>query len=103
MLVLSPVGVLPSHQRRGVGSALIRHALAEASRAGFPAVFLEGSPDYYARLGFATAAAHGFTAPSPRIPPAAFQVALLDGHEDWMRGPLVYPDPFWELDCVGLR
>ena len=25
------------------------------------------------------------------------------GHEDWMAGALAYCDPFWALDCVGLR
>ncbi|HET7305799.1 MAG TPA: hypothetical protein VFJ12_14755 [Segeticoccus sp.] len=33
----------------------------------------------------------------------AFQVRRLPAHEPWMTGTLVYPDVFWELDCVGLR
>ena len=41
--------------------------------------------------------------PSNRIPDAAFQVVVLPGHEPWMTGALVYCDPFWALDCVGLR
>ncbi len=28
---------------------------------------------------------------------------MLDTHEDWMGGALVYCEPFWALDCVGLR
>jgi putative acetyltransferase len=38
-----------------------------------------------------------------RIPDAAFQVAVLPTHEVWMTGALVYCDPFWTMDCVGLR
>lgn len=66
-------------------------------------MFLEGDPGYYARRGFLRASASGFVRPSPRIPDAAFQVVLLDAHEEWMRGPLVYNDAFWQTDSVGLR
>jgi len=103
VLVLSPLSVDPAHQGRGVGTALVAAAVAAAQDAGAPAVFLEGSPDYYGARGFSRAADHGFVRPSARIPEAAFQVALLRGHEDWMVGPLVYCDPFWAHDCVGLR
>ncbi len=101
--VLSPLSVAPSHQGRRVGTALVRAALAAAADLGLPAVFLEGDPGYYPRLGFVPGAARGFTAPSVRIPPAAFQVVTLPAHRDWMTGALVYADVFWEHDCVGLR
>ena len=103
VLVLSPLGVVPEFQRRGIGRALVGHALGAAADLGAPAVFLEGDPAYYRRLGFTPAARHGFTAPSVRIPDAAFQVAPLASHQPWMTGALVYPEPFWALDCVGLR
>ena len=103
VLVLSPLSVLPEHQRRGLGTALVRSALTAAAAEGVPAVFLEGSPDFYAPRGFVRASAHGFTRPSPRIPDPAFQVALLDAHRPWMTGPLVYCEAFWAHDCVGLR
>jgi putative acetyltransferase len=45
----------------------------------------------------------GFRKPSLRIPDAAFQVYRLPSAEAWMSGTLVYPDVFWERDCVGLR
>jgi putative acetyltransferase len=102
--VLSPLGVLPRFQRRGIGSALISHALAEAAAAASaPLVFLEGDPAYYGRRGFERADALGFRPPSLRIPPPGFQVARLPGYESWMTGTLVYSEPFWALDCVGLR
>lgn len=103
VLVLSPLSVAPEHQRSGLGTALVRAALAAAQEEGAPAVFLEGSPAYYGARGFSRALDHGFTRPSVRIPEDAFQVALLPAHEDWMTGALVYCDPFWALDCVGLR
>jgi putative acetyltransferase len=103
VLVLSPLSVHPSLQGRGVGGALVRHALAEAARLGAPALFLEGSPRYYGRFGFAPARPLGFTAPSVRIPDAAVQVVLLPAYEPWMTGALVYGEAFWAFDCVGLR
>ena len=103
VLVLSPLSVLPAHQGKGTGTALVAAALAQARRLGAPAVFLEGSPDYYGARGFEPATAHGFVRPSTRIPEPAFQVAVLAAHEEWMTGALVYCEPFWRHDCVGLR
>ena len=103
VLVLSPLSVAPEAQRRGIGRALVARAVAEAERAGAPAIFLEGDPAYYGKLGWRPAAELGVTAPSARIPPAACQVVRLAGWEPWMQGALVYPETFWALDCVGLR
>ncbi|HEX6448789.1 MAG TPA: N-acetyltransferase [Trebonia sp.] len=100
--VLSPLGVLPEFQGRGVGTRLIAHALAAAERR-VPLVFLEGDPAYYGTRGFERADALGFRSPSLRIPPPAFQVARMPGYETWMTGTLVYSETFWALDCVGLR
>jgi putative acetyltransferase len=103
VLVLSPLGVLPARQRRGVGTALVADALAVAGAHGAPLVFLEGSPAYYGKRGFERADELGFTSPSPRIPPPAFQVHRLPGYTPALTGRLVYPDVFWRYDCVGLR
>ncbi len=103
VLVLSPLGVLPRHQHRGTGSALVAAALTEAEAAGAPLVWLEGDPAFYGRLGFRPGGPAGFRRPSLRIPEAAFQVALLTRHEPWMTGTLVAPQVFWEHDAVGLR
>jgi putative acetyltransferase len=100
---LSPLGVLPAYQRKGFGTALIRHGLALLEERRVPLVFVEGDPGYYRRAGFEPAGAYGFRRPSLRIPEAAFQVRRLTAYESWMTGTLVYPAPFWEHDAVGLR
>lgn len=41
--------------------------------------------------------------PSLRIPVPALMVCELPAYEPWMTGTLVYGEPFWRLDCVGLR
>jgi putative acetyltransferase len=101
--VLSPLGVLPGRQRQGIGSALVRHGLKIVADRAVPLVFLEGSPDYYPRFGFVQAGTLGFRKPSLRIPDAGFQVAALPAYEPWMTGTLVYSEPFWRHDAVGLR
>lgn len=100
---LSPLGVLPEFQRRGIGTRLVADALAEADALRIPLVFLEGSPLYYGPRGFADATKAGFRPPTLRYPPGAFQVATLSSYQDWMTGTFVYSDTFWALDCVGLR
>jgi Predicted acetyltransferase len=101
--VLSPLGVRPEAQRRGIGTRLVAYAIEAAAGTDVPLVFLEGSPDYYGSRGFERASALGFRSPSLRIPDPAFQVVRLPAYEPWMTGTLVYSDTFWALDCVGLR
>lgn len=103
VLALSPLGVAPKYQRRGIGTALVRAAVAAARERDVPLVWLEGQPDYYPRFGFHRGGELGFRAPSERIPATAFHVLTLSTWEPWMVGGLVYPDTFWAHDCVGLR
>jgi putative acetyltransferase len=49
---LGPMAVLPEHQRRGIGSLLIRKGLEYCRKAGIQAVVVLGHPDYYPRFGF---------------------------------------------------
>jgi len=56
---LGPMAVLPEHQRRGIGSLLIRKGLEYCRRAGIQAVVVLGHPDYYPRFGFRRASSWG--------------------------------------------
>lgn len=103
VLILSPLGVATQWQNKGVGRALVNAALDMANERHAPLVFLEGDPAYYSRLGFVGAATLGCTRPSVRIPEPAFQVMPLAAYETSMTGAVVYPDIFWQYDCVGLR
>jgi putative acetyltransferase len=103
VLVLSPLSVAPELHGRGLGTELLGAAVAAARGLGAPALFLEGDPGFYSRRGFEPATPRGFLRPSARIPEPAFQVVVLDAHEAWMTGALVYCDPLWASDCVGLR
>lgn len=50
--LLSPVAVATSHQKQGVGSALINAALDTLKNDGVELVFTYGDPNYYGRVGF---------------------------------------------------
>ena len=56
---LAPLAVLPSCQRQGIGSRLIRAGLAACQRAGYGFVVVLGSPLYYPRFGFTRADRRG--------------------------------------------
>lgn len=51
-LALAPLSVVPSFQRRGVGTALVADAHQRARDLGFRSVILLGSPEYYSRFGY---------------------------------------------------
>ena len=46
---LAPLAVAPEHQRKRVGSALVRAGLDQCARLGFGAGVVLGHPDYYRR------------------------------------------------------
>ena len=101
VMVLSPLGVHPRAQKKGVGTALINAALKAADELLVPLVFLEGNPGYYGPRGFENAMSLSFRRPSLRMPGNAFQVARLKSFEQSMKGTLVYRDVHWRHG-VGL-
>jgi putative acetyltransferase len=62
-LALAPVSVIPTRQRSGIGSALIKRAVDSARSKGWDAIFVLGDPNYYERFGFDREAAADFTSP----------------------------------------
>jgi putative acetyltransferase len=49
---LGPVSVLPEHQRRGIGKALIWEGLSRLKELNARGCCLVGHPDYYKKFGF---------------------------------------------------
>ena len=59
-LGLAPVGVLPSHQGKGIGTKLIEQGNRAVYAKGFNKIFVLGYPDYYKRFGFVLAEKYGY-------------------------------------------
>jgi predicted N-acetyltransferase YhbS len=51
-LLLGPLAVHPDYRNRGIGTTLMRRAIARARLAGHGAILLVGDASYYGRFGF---------------------------------------------------
>jgi putative acetyltransferase len=93
LLVLGPIGVLPGHQGRGVGSALMRRSIGGAVARAEPLIALVGHPSYYPRFGFEPGRALGLEPPGP-WPDEAWMVLRLPPWTPDLRGTVRYPPAF---------
>jgi predicted N-acetyltransferase YhbS len=64
-LLLGPLAVEPGLKSGGIGSALMRHAVAEAERLGHGAILLVGDAPYYGRFGFSADRTGALAMPGP--------------------------------------
>lgn len=82
-LLLGPLAVEPGLKSGGIGSALMRHALAEAARLGHGAVLLVGDAPYYGRFGFSAERTGSLAMPGPyerhRLLALELKAGALDG------------------------
>ncbi|MBB5805476.1 putative acetyltransferase [Saccharothrix ecbatanensis] len=95
-LGLGPLSVLPSHQRIGVGTALMHAVLGAADALDEPLVVLLGDPAYYSRFSFRLASDLGIT-PSAEEWGPYFQARTLNTYTPALTGPFTYAEPFSRL------
>lgn len=88
-LGLGPVSVSPRHQRRGIGTALIREGLRELEAEGALGCVVLGNPEYYRRFGFE----HDVELRYPDAPPEFFMRRLF-GPTPAPRGLVAYASAF---------
>jgi putative acetyltransferase len=92
-LSLAPMAVHPKCQKRGVGSALVRHGLQECARLGQKIVIVLGHPAFYPRFGFSAALAEPLASPWGGGE-AWMALELVPGALRGVTGKVVYPLPF---------
>jgi putative acetyltransferase len=94
-LALAPLAVLPTHQNRGIGSALVREGLRLGLERGHRIVFVLGHPEYYARFGFSPALASPIR--SCYAGESFMAMELVPGALARLEGDARYPPPFAAL------
>ncbi|HSZ36888.1 MAG TPA: N-acetyltransferase [Acidimicrobiales bacterium] len=87
---VAPVCVAPSHQRRGIGTALMQSLVVAATTRAWPLLLLLGDPAYYARFGFEPAGPLGLTYAPAGAGSPHFQARRLDDYDARQRGAFTY-------------
>ncbi|HEV7904323.1 MAG TPA: N-acetyltransferase [Pyrinomonadaceae bacterium] len=91
---LAPMAVLPQHQKRGVGSRLVRAGLRACLNLGCAVVVVLGHPEYYPRFGFVPASRLGLRSEYD-VPDEVFMATeLVPGALDGVRGLVKYHPAF---------
>jgi len=94
-LSLAPMAVVPSHQRRGIGSLLVKEGLRTCREAGHRIVVVLGHPEFYPRFGFSAKLAERLKAPYSGE--AFMALELVPCALDGVEGEVFYPPPFGRL------
>lgn len=93
VLSLAPMAVAPERQGMGIGSELVRIAVAAADELGEPLVVVLGHEWFYPRFGFEPSERFGIASPF-RVRPELFMVRRLCAYDPAIRGTVRYPDAF---------
>jgi putative acetyltransferase len=91
-LALAPLAVVPSRQRQGIGSALVREGLKRLRDQGHRIVLVVGHPAYYPRFGFSAELATKLN--SPYAGDSFMALELAPGALQGVGGEVQYPGPF---------
>jgi predicted N-acetyltransferase YhbS len=88
-LLLGPLAVHPSYRNHGIGSALVRTAIARAAARGHAAILLIGDEDYYKRFGFSKKLTEDLRMPGPFERDRFLALELQPGALNGARGTIV--------------
>ena len=97
IITFGPLSVLPEYQKKGVGSALMRHTLKKAAKMGLGSVVFFGHPTYYPRFGFKEAGSFGIKTAAGRIHSALMAMELHYGDLDGVEGRFI-ESPLFHID-----
>ncbi len=82
-LLLGPLAVDCAHEGKGIGSALMRAAIAEAAKRNHGAILLVGDAPYYERFGFFAGHTQHLVMPGPF---ERSRFLALELKKDWLNG-----------------
>ena len=91
--ILAPLAVAPKHQKKGIGSNLIKSGIDMLTENGVGVVLVYGDPDYYGRFGFKAEIGLSF------VPPYSLQYPF--GWTGMMLNGTVVPEQPIQFECVS--
>ncbi len=91
---LGPVAVLPDHQGRGIGGALIHRGISQVTDMGMPFVVVLGHSEYYPRFGFEVSTKYGIRCQWDVPEPAFMVMPLQPGGLENRQGIVYYASEF---------
>ena len=91
--ILAPLAVAPKHQKKGIGSNLIKSGIDMLTENGVGVVLVYGDPDYYGRFGFKAEIGLSF------VPPYTLQYPF--GWTGMMLNGTVVPEQPIQFECVS--
>ncbi len=94
-LSLAPIAVKPSHQRKGIGSRLIRAAHRQARIHGFTSIILVGHEDFYPQFGYKKTSQFGIEFPFKLPEENGMVIDLASKGLDDVKGKVEYPIEFF--------
>lgn len=94
MALLAPLGIVPSHQKCGLGGRIVRAGLERLRDTGVSHAFVFGDPGYYNRFGFEAERAVLPPYPIPEEWMQAWQSMKLVPDSSAVSGPLQLPAPW---------
>lgn len=93
VLILAPLSVSPSHQKQGVGTALMLEGHRIASQLGYGYSLVLGSQFYYPRVGYRPANTFGIVVPEG-FPSENFMAIQLRADASSIGGSVTYAKEF---------
>jgi predicted N-acetyltransferase YhbS len=102
VLCMGPLCVIPSRQKTGIGSQLLKYTIEKAKGMGYAAIVIFGNPAYYHRFGFKDAKEYNIqTSEGQNLD--AFMVLSLDEEKLQKINGRFFEDPAFQVDKENLK